>query len=273
MNDSTSDRRAELIAGALSGDLDPSEQEEFDAMRRVDPTIDAESGELDRLLRAMPRDLDWDDAPPGAALRDRIAAIEHESAGGIAPLADPADPVLPTESARRAGGHLRSVGGARPSAEPGRRRRAWLLPVTAAACLALGLGVGVAVGGGVDVPDGNVAASPSSRPVGPPGTLGALEQVDFAGEPSGVQVDGSLVAHTWGTEALLRIDGLPVGDSYTVIVVSRDGTRSEAGSFLGSELTVDCRMNAAVYRQEAVAVEIDGADGVRIATAELPEAS
>jgi hypothetical protein len=143
------------------------------------------------------------------------------------------------------------------------RPRRTLLVGLAAACLVVGAGVGAAVSGLVD-------PSPQPQATGAPGVLGALEHIDFTGEPGGVAIDGSLVAHTWGTETVLEIAGLPAGDSYSVVLVGSDGVRFDSGSFVGSAVTIDCRMNAAVLRPEVASVAIEDVAGHVVATAALP---
>ena len=92
----------------------------------------------------------------------------------------------------------------------------------------------------------------------------------FAGAPAGVDVEGDVVAHTWGTETVLSIDGLPAGDAFTVVVVDARGGEHASGSMLGSAVRIDCRLNADVLRADAASVEIRDAAGDRVAVAELP---
>lgn len=140
------------------------------------------------------------------------------------------------------------------------RRSAWWLALGAAACIAAGVAVGGVLPWGTESPI-----------AGPPGTLGALEPVDFDEEVAGIGVDGDLVAHTWGTEADLVIAGSEPGAIYAVTIVGRDGTEYNAGTFLGSTVEIDCRMNAAVLREDVVAVVIrEGGDGSEVAAAEVP---
>jgi len=241
MTDPTPSRRDELIAAALADDLSPAEAAEFAALRAEDPGIDAELAEL-AALTARLADLPepdgraggagWVDLEPSAELRRRVAGI----AGADAPVTP-----LPARSTRR------------PS------RRTLLTALGAAACLAVGAGAGALV---ATPRDGHVD--------GPPGTLGAVEPVAFAGAPSGVEVDGDVVAHTWGTETLLTVTGLPAGDPFTVVVVGDDGREYESGTFLGTDVEIDCSLNAGVLREDVAAVEIRGADGADIAVAEVP---
>ena len=268
MTDPTPSRRDELIAAALADDLSPAEAAEFAALRAEDPGVDAELAELGALtarLADLPEPdgraggAGWVDIEPSAELRRRVAGI----AGADAPAVDAAPrldatvtrdahaaPVtpLPDRSARRPARTTR-----RPS------RRTLLTVLGAAACLAVGAGAGALV---ATPRDGHVD--------GPPGTLGAVEPVAFAGAPSGVEVDGDVVAHTWGTETLLTVTGLPAGDPFTVVVVGDDGREYESGTFLGTDVEIDCSLNAGVLREDVAAVEIRGADGADIAVAEVP---
>jgi hypothetical protein len=241
VTDPTPDRRAELIAAALASDLSPDEAAELDVLRAADPTVDAELAELGGVVARLAPVGTWQDAATDDALRHRVeSALADEEAGGAS--AAPADQAAPVLALR-----------------PRRSRRAALAVLGAAACVAVG------VGGGV------LATTVRDAPVaGPPGTLGAVEQVAFAGEPSGVAVDGDLVAHTWGTETVLTVDGLPVGDAFSVVVVDDEGVEHESGTFLGTDVTIDCQLNAAVLREHVVAVEVRGADGAAFATATVP---
>ena len=144
---------------------------------------------------------------------------------------------------------------------PRSRSRWW-----AAAGVAAGVVIGVAGAVSVD----SVRSTP---PSGPPGTLGAVEHIEFIGEPDGVTLVGDLVAHTWGTETILEIDGLPAGQRYAVVLVGRDGDVYESGTFLGSEVTIDCRMNAAVLRPDVADVEIRDGAGAVIGVAHAPVVS
>jgi anti-sigma factor RsiW len=174
--------------------------------------------------------LDWNDSAPDAVLRDRVLALDETA------VSAPVRTLAP--------------------------RRRWLVGLGAAACLVAGAGLGIG---------GAALLAPERGPQpGEPGVLGALEHVDFAGEPAGVVIDGSLVAHTWGTETILEIDGLPVGDSYTVVLVDSDGEAFDSGTFLGASVTIDCRMNAAVDRPDVDSVEIRDAGGAVVASADLP---
>ena len=129
----------------------------------------------------------------------------------------------------------------------------------AAACLVVGAGLGLLL------PE---LLTPGVS--GPPGTLGAIEHVDFEGEPDGVSVGGDLVAHTWGTETVLKVAGLGEG-SYRVVVIDTQGLEHDSGAFLGSRREIDCRMNAAVLRGDVASVAIRSDSGQTVATAAVPQ--
>lgn len=248
----TDDERAILIATAVAGELSADESARLDDLRRTDPTIDAEIAELRAIIgsvRSSASDLRaWDESAPSADLAARIASIPDTAR---------TDPPETAESAgaRPAPAPVRSL----ESGRRGRGRRAALLGLGAAACIAVGAIAAVTVDG--------VRSTPVA---GPPGTLGAVEDITFAGAPSGVTIDAALVAHTWGTETVLSIDGLADPAAYSVVLIGEDGEALPSGTFLGSSVTITCRMNAALLREDVDAVEIVEADGSILATAELP---
>lgn len=232
------DRTQELIAAAAAGDLTDAEREEFDALRAQDPGIDQTLHEFSALLpgiQAAARH--WEEGSPSADLEQAVLQLPH------------------TESLSSA--HQTPAA----SADSSRRRRRAGFALAAAGCVIAGGGGTLAVQHLLDAP-----------PEGPPGTYGAVEEVSFEGEPTGVSVDGSLIAHTWGTETVLEIDGLDAEESFAVILVAEDGQEFASGTFFGSELLIECRMNAAIMRDEVTRVEIAAEDGDLIARADLPEA-
>lgn len=107
-------------------------------------------------------------------------------------------------------------------------------------------------------------------PTGPPGTLGAREEITFTGAPS-TSIEASLVAHTWGTETILEVDGAPLGQTFAVVLLSEDGEELTSGTFFGTEQTVLCRMNAAVLRPDVAEVMIEAADGSVLASSVVPD--
>jgi hypothetical protein len=266
-------RRDELVAAALADDLSPSERVEFDELRVADPSIDAELASLGVVVGGLSSFGRWDDVAPSDGLRERIEALGHVAEAPAPRGTDvPRDADVPRDidvlhdaDVPRDSGTARDevpvthIGPHVAAARSGRGRRPLLIAVAAAACLAIGAGGGALLA----MPRDTVVA-------GPAGTLGAVEHVDFVGQPAGVDLDGDLVAHTWGTETVLSVDGLPTGSAFTVVVVDGDGREYESGAFLGSDVRVDCRLNAAVLRSDVASVEIRAADGHDIAVASVP---
>ncbi|MGB3773587.1 MAG: hypothetical protein WBA00_20845 [Rhodococcus sp. (in: high G+C Gram-positive bacteria)] len=147
----------------------------------------------------------------------------------------------------------------------------WTTVAAAAAGIAIGVG---AVLGVQSVGAGSDPAVIAQETVGPPGELGSFETVDFTESAPGVSVDGGLVAHTWGTETVLEITGVPVNEAFEVVLLGRSGeTLPSSGTFLGSVVPIDCRMNAAVLRPEVVGIEIRAAAGRVMASASVPTVS
>ncbi|WZH50638.1 MAG: hypothetical protein PIR53_11435 [Nocardioides alkalitolerans] len=215
----SSERRDELVAGAVTGHLDAAEQAELDVLCREDPTVAAEIEEL-------------------RAVSDRIGALGTWE-----------EPPAPRAAAPR-------------------RRRTLL---AAAAALVVGTGLGVA-GTLVAQQAGDEPEAPEVT--GPPGTLGVAEPVRFepvAGSPAAeAEVRAEVIPHTWGTEAVIDVDGLAVGETYDVLFLDADGSPVSAGAFLGSTVEIHCSLNAAVLREDVVTLQIVGPDGELVRSAELP---
>lgn len=166
-----------------------------------------------------------------------------------------------------------------PTAETPRRvhdaRRVPAGPVALAAAAALVLGVGLGVAGTLGLQGGSGSGDADTvtgpAPTGAPGELGAVEPVDLA-EPDGsvATLDAALVAHTWGTEAVLDVEGLPVGSTYEVVLVDARGAAVSAGAFLGSEVPIHCSLNAAVLREDVRALRIVGPADEVVGEASVP---
>lgn len=235
MDDEDADRRAELIGAALAGELTTLEQAELDELGRHDPSVLTELAELDALSgRLRSSDATWVDAEPNPDLADRLAAIAHP---------DGASETGPS------------------TAGPAWRLRA--AQGVVAACL-VGAGVLGTLG---------YQRSVDAPPQGPPGTLGAVEQITFKGAPDDTEVRASLVAHTWGTETVLEVDGLAAGETFDVVLVSDSGQELSSGAFIGTDATVTCRMNAAVMRADVAQVRIVSPDDNVRLVADLPAAT
>lgn len=268
----TPDRRAELIAAALADDLSATERAEFAELIQADPSIAVELAELAgtveqvRAITPASAEAPWIEQEPPADLRARV--LEAARADDDAERGEPArrwdadDAVHgPDDGGREArddGAQARD-GQAAPERNAGTGRVRWFF--IAAACFLAGVLVTV---GTVTVME--------RPPSGPPGTLGAEEVVAFESVPADVEIEGVLIAHTWGTESVLQIEGLEVGAPYVVVLVDNAGREYDSGTFLGSEVRIDCAMNAAVMRHEVTRLEIRDDDGAVVAESDLPEA-
>lgn len=250
------DRRAELIAAAVGDDLDDAEAAELRRLAASDPTIDDEIAELRSLTMTLgsrgPTDA-WLESSTSPDLRERILGATGSS-----------------ERSPQQDRRTQRFGGQRLGRQRfGGQRRSAGLAVAAAI-------VGVVVGSGVVLGVDAYRQDPANPPAaitGPPGTLGAYEQVAFTTEVPSVDIEGGLVAHTWGTETVLEMDGISDRGPYEVVLVDRSGVERPSGTFLGSDITIECRMNAAVLRQDVTDIEIRTSGGAVLARAQLPTAS
>ena len=130
------------------------------------------------------------------------------------------------------------------------RRRTRFVPAIAAAAAAIAF-----FAAGVALP----------APSGPP-----QERLAVATTSATVDAQASLVAHTWGTEVKLVLEGLEDGEEYRVTFVDRQGERVDAGTFIGvDDRPVVCDMNAAVLRPDATRMEV-ASQGEVIVAADLP---
>lgn len=134
-------------------------------------------------------------------------------------------------------------------------RRALLLSAAAAA-------VGV-VGGAVAM--NAVDGDPPAAAPGPP--TEAL-QFSASAEP-GSTVAGKVINHTWGVELLLDADGFTVGSRYRVVYLDTHAATIESGGFVGAEIPIHCRCNAALLRGDITAIEIRDADDAVISRADF----
>lgn len=130
------------------------------------------------------------------------------------------------------------------------RRRQLLIGGVAAA-------VGAAAGfGGRDL----LAGDPSGAPT---------ELIAFSGSPPGVRTDARLINHTWGTELLLDVTGLPAGEIYLVFYGGAEGDVT-AGSFLSvADKVLKCRFSAAPLRPDVASIVVRNADGTEVMRSDL----
>lgn len=229
-----------LLAAAATGHLDDDERARLDALLARDGTAAEELAQLRAVLGEL------------EPLRDPAAAWREAPAPPLAAL-----PEASTSAPGAAPVHL-----PRPR-RSGRR----LAGLALAACLLLAVGGvgGALVRGALDERGQAVV-------VGPPGTLGAEEQVSPR-TSDGVGATATVVAHTWGTETDMVLTGLEAGRTYSVVVVDDAGRAVVAGTLLGTDGPVDCTMNAAVLRADASRVQVLDAAGVAVVDAELPPVS
>jgi Putative zinc-finger len=99
----------------------------------------------------------------------------------------------------------------------------------------------------------------------------ALEPLSFSVAP-GMEVEGHLIKHDWGTEIRLVVSGLRDGQTYRVTLVSEDGERVNAGTFIGiGDKQLRYTFTAALLRKEADRLEVRTPGGKLVFFAKLPE--
>jgi Putative zinc-finger len=100
----------------------------------------------------------------------------------------------------------------------------------------------------------------------------AWEKLSPSREARGVEVEGNLIAHDWGTEIRLVVSGMRDGQSHRVTLVSEDEEQVQAGTFIGTGVEPSrCKLNAALLRKDAARLEVRTPDGELVFSAELPE--
>ena len=100
------------------------------------------------------------------------------------------------------------------------------------------------------------------------------EELSFSKVPSGVEVEGDLIARAWGTEIRLLASGLRKGQTHRVTLVSEDGERVDAGTFFGTgDKQLSATFNAALWHKDAAKLEVRTPDGELVFVAEPPEES
>src|SRR5215211_7180100 len=99
----------------------------------------------------------------------------------------------------------------------------------------------------------------------------ALEPLSFSVAP-GMEVEGHLIEHDSGTEIRLVVSGLRDGQTYRVTLVSEDGERVNAGTFIGiGDKALRYTFHAALLRKDADRLEVRTAGGELVFFAKLPE--
>jgi anti-sigma factor RsiW len=98
------------------------------------------------------------------------------------------------------------------------------------------------------------------------------EPVTFAQVAAGVDVEGELIAHTWGVEVQFVAEGLKDGQRYIARLESADGEMIGAGTFIGiSTRPIVCKLQGAVLREDARAFVVTTPEGEVVMRAVLPE--
>lgn len=98
------------------------------------------------------------------------------------------------------------------------------------------------------------------------------EPVVFAVVAPGIDVEGKLIAHTWGVEVNLVAEGLEDGQRYIARLENANGELVGAGTFIGvSSRPVVCKLNGAVLREDTRAFVVTTPDGEVVMRAVLPE--
>lgn len=260
--DINDDRVSELIAAAVAGELSAAEAVELDDLRRTHPEIDDEIASLSGVVRRLEDTAaTWSEAPSDTSgLRDRLSAALAAEAFA-APASAPAAAAAAAAPAASSSASEPALVPVKTAPAAGRRPSRWVVTLLgAAACIGIGVGAGVLV-----------PAALSAPPTGPPGTLGVVEHVDVRDATAATAIDADLVAHTWGTEAVLDATGLDVGATYSIVFIGTDGAEFSAGEMLGSPVAIHCRVNAAVLREDVARLEIRDAGGAPVAAAEVPD--
>jgi len=99
----------------------------------------------------------------------------------------------------------------------------------------------------------------------------AVEPLAFTRAP-GVKPVGHLIAHASGTEIRLVVSGARDGQPYRVTLVSKDGKRVNAGTFIGAgDEPVRGTFHAALLRKDAARLEVGTPGGEPAFFSELPE--
>src|SRR4051794_3629899 len=99
----------------------------------------------------------------------------------------------------------------------------------------------------------------------------AMEPLAFRVAP-GVRPVGHLIAHASGTEIRLVVSGARDGQTYRVTLVSEDGKRVDAGTFIGAgDEPVRGTFHAALQRKDTARLEVGTPGGEPAFFSKLPE--
>lgn len=126
-------------------------------------------------------------------------------------------------------------------------------------------GIAASVGAVLGISGAVVATRSDGGPEGPP-----TEAIEFAAADERIRTTAALINHTWGTELMLDVEGLPGDNTYQVVYASTNDGPVVGGSFRSVEDTLlRCRFNAAVLRADVARIAVAGPDGREILSAKL----
>lgn len=258
------DEIRELLGSYVLGHLDAQDRARVEAALEADAQLRVEAQELREVADLLPllETEDLDPAGPVSEVADDLAAAvlrtlatDAHAEAAASDQRDQTDPPHPTDetgTADRTAGEGRTADEVTPLR---RSRNRWGIAGLAASLVALMVAGGVILVGGDDEPG-----------------LGVEEPVAFEVAVDTVEVEASVVPHTWGTEVFLTMDGLIDGELYYVDLAGSDGESVSAGTFIGdAELEVVCIMNGAMLREDVAEIVISTADGEQVMRAELDE--
>jgi hypothetical protein len=88
-----------------------------------------------------------------------------------------------------------------------------------------------------------------------------------------VEVKGDLIVHAWGTEIRLLLSRSRDGQTHRVTLVSQDGERVNAGTFIGvGDKPLKCTFDAELSREDATRLDVRTTPGGELVFfAKLPE--
>ena len=123
--------------------------------------------------------------------------------------------------------------------------------------------------GGIAAAVGALAGAGARQLALPEETVVPTEDLALTGVPAGVLADARLINHTWGTELLLDVTGLPAGEIYLVFYGGAEGDVT-AGSFLSvADKVLKCRFSAAPLRPDVASIVVRNADGTEVMRSDL----
>jgi anti-sigma factor RsiW len=143
------------------------------------------------------------------------------------------------------------------ASSPPRRRRPVLMAAAAAAIVGVtGLGAGMLIGH----QDGAATRSATMLP-------SSARTVNATDAASGAKLRATMIPADGWVRVKVRMQGVAAGTNCRIMVLSKDGTEHEAGSWRTSGATTEVDGSALVAPQEVAAVEVQTLSGKRLVTA------